>query len=291
MEERLNCKKANQSILIGDFLAQQGILPVKVSGNTQSYFSPIREKERTPSFIVNTKQNTFYDFGTGTRGTLIDLAIIIWRCTVGDALSRLESSEIRSRSDIFSFQKPILNDEPSKVDFKIHDLTSSNLIKYLSMRGIRLSVAEKYCKEIVYKVKDKNYYSIAFKNIEGGYETRNQYFKGCIGKKSISIINENSNEVSLFEGFFDMLSAITIWPFVQDNTLIVLNSLTQIDKAISRIHEMKVRQLLLFLDNDPSGAAATEKLKMEFRRSIDISPTYSSHKDVNELLVGSKNGN
>ena len=62
----MNCQKINQ-IPINQFLFSLNIGPVKISGGTLRYFSPLR-KESTPSFDVSLTKNVWIDRGTGEGG-------------------------------------------------------------------------------------------------------------------------------------------------------------------------------------------------------------------------------
>jgi hypothetical protein len=67
-------------------------------------------------------------------------------------------------------------------------ISSFALERYLVLRRIPIDVAKQYCKEVLYKLNDKKYYGIGFKNDAGGYELRNQYHKGSSPPKNITTI-------------------------------------------------------------------------------------------------------
>ncbi len=70
---------------------------------------------------------------------------------------------------------------------KIQDLDNQALIQYLLKRGIERKTAAPYVKEIYYSLMGKEYFALAFPNLSGGYELRNPYFQGTLGKKDISL--------------------------------------------------------------------------------------------------------
>ena len=85
---------------------------------------------------------------------------------------------------------PILTQiETGKMD-KVHiqDLSYPVLMSYLRSRHVNADIGKRYCKEIWYTFKGKQYYGIAFPNIRDGYELRNPYYKGCLGVKDIPLI-------------------------------------------------------------------------------------------------------
>lgn len=91
----MNCRQIN-NIPFGKVLAMQGYSPIKETAKELWYLSPFRE-ERTPSFKVNIGSNTFFDFGEGIGGTIIDFWCRYQRCDVKTAICQLSSS--------FSFPK------------------------------------------------------------------------------------------------------------------------------------------------------------------------------------------
>ena len=54
--------------------------------------------------------------------------------------------------------------------------------------------------------KEKIYSAIGFKNNAGGYELRNEYFKGSSSPKCVTYLDNKADKISVFEGFFDFLS-------------------------------------------------------------------------------------
>ena len=145
-------------------------------------------------------------------------------------------------------------------------------------------------KEVYYSQNNKTYFSLAFKNDSGGYETRNPYFKGCIGSKDITTIKGiDSSKLSIFEGFMDYFSVLEyqqIDGFKSD--VIVLNSLANKSKIYDILNSIKYNKIYLFLDNDQAGIEA----KLEFfninENCIDCSKIYKNFKDFNDFLVSKK---
>ncbi len=87
------------------------------------------------------------------------------------------------------------------------------LCSYLRRRRIDKNIADKFCHEVVFKMsdKEKEYIAIGFKNNVGGFELRNEYFKGSSHPKNVTYLdNKTTNNITVFEGFFDFLSYQTI---------------------------------------------------------------------------------
>jgi hypothetical protein len=87
-------------------------------------------------------------------------------------------------------------------------ISSLVLILYLDRRKISLSLAEKYCSEIIFRIYNKTYVALRFKNASGGNELRNELFEGSNTPKGItrfknrskiyaSISSCSSNEIRL----------------------------------------------------------------------------------------------
>ena len=61
-----------KSVSIYNWMKENNYGIGSIKGKNVFYFSPLR-LEKTPSFVVNTKDNLWYDFGTGRGGNLINL--------------------------------------------------------------------------------------------------------------------------------------------------------------------------------------------------------------------------
>lgn len=71
---------------------------------------------------------------------------------------------------------------------QIDILSSETIVKYLDKMKISKIIAKKECKEILFRYKGKEHNVLAFVNISGWYEVRNDYISGYIGKKDISYV-------------------------------------------------------------------------------------------------------
>jgi hypothetical protein len=151
-----------------------------------------------------------------------------------------------------------------------------------------LDLASLHCKQVDCELNSKIYTAIGFPNRAGGYELRNQYFKGSSAPKDITFIDNASTDVSVLEGFFDYLSLLV---FHQNEKLpltnfLVLNSLSLFEKA--RLQLDKHSAVNLFLDRDTAGMKLTQRAKALGTKYIDQSGTFQGSKDLNEWLVKSK---
>ena len=108
------------------------------------------------------------------------------------------------------------------------------------VRGIDLAVASPYLRHIRYEVGGREYSAIGFPNRAGGYELRgDKTFKGTIAPKDISVIAGRASNAPLciFEGFVDFLSLLTMKGEETISPSIVLNSVSNIHRAVAYLHE------------------------------------------------------
>ena len=258
-------------ISIRDFLARRGIQPKYERNGYGMYLSPLRE-ERTPSFKVDYVRNLWYDFGLGEGGTLLTLVMRLERCDRYAAIRILSSGEIRqAESTSLSsgiYERPavggvspvlrpaavpalrILSDAP---------LRHPALVGYLASRGIVLSVAAAFCREVRYEVNGRAFFAVGFRNDAGGWELRSARFKGGSSPKHITTIDNRSDTVIAFEGFMDFLAYLSLkHPERLHIDAAVLNSVVNLPKAIPFLSRHPV--IHAFFDNDEAGRKTTSDL-------------------------------
>jgi len=156
-----------------------------------------------------------------------------------------------------------------------------------------LDIARQYCQEVEFELYTKKHLAIGFKNNSGGYELRNHYFKGSSTPKDPRLILQNdSTDIIVFEGFFSFLSFQSIQqtaikntidlPIMQTNIL-VLNSLSFFEKCRQQMEEYN--NIHLFLDRDKIGMKRTEEALQWSGKYIDQSLCYKKYKDLNDCLI------
>ena len=280
----MNIKQA-KNILLTELLARLNVFPAKISGDLSMYFA-INREEIVPSLSVSLKKNTALDFGTGKVYDSISLVQEIKKCSVSEALKIISEMDFSS-----SFQK---QDNLEKIEEKNYnilvvkdEISHPALIQYLLNR--KVWEQRKFLKEIHYRMNDKNYFGIGFKNDSGGYEIRNKYSKICLGKKDVSMIKNGSENLKIFEGFFDFLSFKNIEKSLSDekSDYIILNSVSMISKIKSLLENHK--NIGLYFDNDEAGNRAVETLKKEFENVEDDRILYKDFKDLNDWAISSPN--
>nr|WP_290929190.1 toprim domain-containing protein [Haliscomenobacter sp.] len=161
-------------------------------------------------------------------------------------------------------------------------------LPYIAQRGIDEAVAKLYLKEVhfINTNTGKNYFAAGIKNVSGGYEIRNPYFKSSIGKKDLSFVpgEEGRGVVSVFEGIMDFLTYLTEEKRLRmPEDVIILNSISFLQRAKSYLQARRYTRILTFFDNDRTGELATEDFLSSFPSGVVIpqNQRYSGFVDYN----------
>lgn len=290
----MNIDTAKQ-IPISDYLHSLGYSPIKQQGNSLWYKSPFRE-EKEPSFKVNTDLNLWFDFGLGRGGNILSLAKELYSTdSLPYLLEKIASQSPHIRPVDFSFRHQ--RSEPSFQHLEVRELSHPALLRYLQGREINVALAKIECKELHFTNNGKPFFAIGFPNIDGGYEVRNSFFKGCIAPKSITHIRqqgEPKDTCFVFEGFMDYLSFLTIrvekspnMPCLDGQDYLMLNSTSKVNKAIDTLGGYE--HIHCMLDNDGAGWKATNAIRNEYSYRVrDSSFLYKGYNDLNEYLCGER---
>ena len=275
----MNCKQANTQISIRNVLESFSLFPSKDNSKAAFYFAFDRE-EKTPSLFVNFVKNIAFDFGTGKKYDVISLVQGIKQCSVSQALEYLSQFNFSFKEQMYNITR-----DGSKYEIlSISEVKHNALIQYLKERRIENNID--LLKEIHYKISDKKYFGIGFKNDTGGYEIRNKYSKICIGRKDITTIKNNSSMLRIFEGFMDYLSFIQMkkTPEEQLSDYVILNSVSMIFKIEKIIDSHE--KIELYFDNDEAGNRATNEVRQLNPYVEDNRILYQNYKDLNDFIMG-----
>lgn len=284
--QKLKAKDIKENYSLADFLDRLGCGPPKRVRNELVYLSPIRNSDTTPSFSVNDKQGTWYDFGEGRGGNIIDLGLLLWPNIPFSKVLENIVSHHGALTGNYKRQLQI-DKEPKYEILDVKELGSNAAImNYLESRGIA-SVAEGRLKEIYYYVEDENkkqnkFFAAGWQNETGAWEIRNLNFKGSLGHKGISFIPNSEKRLSVFEGFFDYLSWLTENKFAPDSVL-VLNSTSLLPAGIAKARNFS--QVDIYFDHDQTGRNATSNFAAEIPWAVDRSAVYAGYNDYNQLIV------
>ena len=275
----MNCKQANTQISIRNVLESFSLFPSKDNSKTAFYFAFDRE-EKTPSLFVNFVKNIAFDFGTGKKYDIVSLVQDIKLCSVSEALEYLSLFDFSFNEQIYNITK----DESKYEILSISEVKHNALIQYLKERRIENNIH--LLKEIHYKISNKEYFGIGFKNDANGYEVRNKYSKICIGRKDITTIKNNSSSLRIFEGFMDYLSFKQMEKTLKKalSDYVILNSVTMIFKIEKIIDSYE--KIELYFDNDEAGNRATNEVKQLNPYVEDNRILYQNYKDLNDFIMG-----
>lgn len=279
-----------KKIPIENLLSQAGVSPSKKTGEELWYHSPLTKRDKTPSFKVNRLLNTWYDFSIGKGGTIIDLVCTMYNESVKDALQRLSKENHSQLSMPLPSLKKNQISQPKNTLLLVTDIHSTSLISYLEKRAINLSIACQYLKEVHFQSQNKNsYYAVAINNMNGGYEYRNEFMQGSVGsEKSITYIQgKNSENIVIFEGFFDFLSFLTHHDYKSfQSSIVILNSVSLKQSALKLLKSKNYKKAYFFLDNDNSGKDCLSFFQEKYDKPcLDKSYLYKGYKDYNEYYI------
>jgi len=282
-------------VSIMDFLNRLGFHPQSKSANELIFLSPLRDSDTTPSFSVNNKLDVWFDHGMGKGGNIIDFALLYWKGLsfpeviqkIQDTCNLVIPENIPTKCNS---NRKRLKSAIKIPNYKIETIKpyggNEIINSYLNSRGV-LKAAAYHISEVYYYVEDekklrKHFFAAGWQNELGGWEVRNKYFKGCLGKKAITFIKCDPKHLAVFEGFFNFLSWLTDNP---DSTksIIVLNSLSLLD---SGIHKAKsYSHIDLYFDRDKAGFTAFQTWLKALPYSIDRSSIYDGYNDYNDKIV------
>lgn len=276
-----------KNIPIADYLHARGIQPVKKYGSYALYNAPYRE-DHNASMKVDFARNLWFDFGLGKGGSIIDLVMLLQGCNAHEAISHLAGNNLSFHSATPPKEKVAALSPSARHILGISEELPPHLQRYLQEeRKIDLSLAKPYLRSVCYEVGGRTYIAIGFANRAGGYELRDdKTFKGTIAPKDISVIAGDANNVPhcIFEGFMDFLSYLTM-KGKEIAPCIVLNSVSNVHRAVTYIREHHIDCVRAFLDNDEAGRRAMQVLQSAGMSAEDMSRHYGGYKDLNEYHV------
>ena len=223
----MNCKQFN-TIPLEEVLQILGHLPTKQNEKEAWFLNPFAT-ENQASFKINKNMNYWYLHSEGIGGNNVDFMKKYLNASVKEVLEWAEQNffSFQYQNNSNTKQKALAN---NYTIIEVKDIQHQALLEYLKSRKVENQL--EFLKEIHYRMNDKNYFGIGFKNDSGGYEIRNKYSKICLGKKDVSMIKNGSENLKIFEGFFDFLSFKNIEKSLSDekSDYIILNSVSMISK-------------------------------------------------------------
>ena len=277
----MNCKQFN-TIPLEEVLQILGHLPTKQTEKEAWFLNPFAN-ENHASFKLDKRNNIWFLHSEGIGGNNTDFMMKYLKASVKEVLEWAEKQNFSSFHQQKDYHKKEELPTNNYTIIELKDIQHPALLEYLKFRKVENQTA--FLKEIHYQMNDKNYFGIGFKNDSGGYEIRNKYSKICLGKKDVSTIKNDSENLKIFEGFFDFLSFKNVENFLEKepSDYIILNS-------VSMIHNIKnslgnYENIELYFDNDEAGNLAVEMIKNENKNAEDCRVLYSDFKDLNDWMI------
>ncbi len=286
----MNASQIKTSISISDYLSSIGLEPAHKNGNQWLYHSPLH-RDNKPSFSVNTQKDVWNDFSAGQGGDIITLVKLLHHTDTSGAIAALSGTS--DSKPVFSFhQQNSSCTEAAKITvLHLQPIRNNALIEYLNFRQIPLHIARKYLAEAYFTTDQiKRFFALAFRNDQEGFALRNKFWKGASSPAYFTTIPGKWNDqVNVFEGFFDFLSALAYYKIESlKRDCIVLNSTSHLNSALPTLEHYP--RINLFFDNDPAGIQAAEKIRTCNKNVVDYSEIiYPGNKDFNEFLTSKRN--
>ncbi len=289
-----------KAIPIADYLHACGIKPAKRYNGYALYHAPYRE-DPNASLKVDFRQNLWHDYGTSQGGSIIDLVMKMRGYSAYEAIAHLAKGKATTlapssfhREAHIGQRRDEQRPNNTRRILSINEALPLHLQSYLrEVRKIDLAVASPYLHHVRYEVGGREYSAIGFPNRAGGYELRDdKIFKGTIAPKDISVIAGQANNAPLciFEGVMDFLSLLTMKGKEAISPSIVLNSVSNIHRAVAYLHEKDIDSVRAFFDNDPAGRQALQAIQSTGIKVEDMSRHYSRYKDLNEYHIAQRTG-
>ena len=275
-----------KAIPIADYLHACGIKPAKRYNGYALYHAPYRE-DPNASLKVDFRQNLWHDYGTSQGGSIIDLVMKMRGCSAYGAIAHLAEGKATTlapssfhREAHIGQRRDEQRPNNTRRILSINEALPLHLQSYLrEVRKIDLAVASPYLHHVRYEVGGREYSAIGFPNRAGGYELRDdKIFKGTIAP------------LCIFEGVMDFLSLLTMKGKEAISPSIVLNSVSNIHRAVAYLHEKGIDSVRAFFDNDPAGRQALQAIQSTGIKVEDMSRHYSRYKDLNEYHIAQRTG-
>jgi DNA primase len=275
----MNCSQFN-TIPLEEVLQNLGHQPTKQNEKEAWFLNPFGP-EKHASFKLNKRLNIWYLFSEGIGGNNIDFMKKFLIASISEVLVWADNQNFSS----FQHQKKtsIQNETKNHEMTEVKEIQHPALLEYIKKRKVENQT--EFLKEIHYRMYDKNYFGIGFKNDSDGFEIRNAYSKICLGKKDISTIENDSKNLRIFEGFFDFLSFKNVENYLEKepSDYIILNSVSMVNKIKNEMENYE--NIELYFDNDDAGNRAVEIIKKENQKAEDCRVLYSDFKDLNDWLI------
>ena len=261
-----------------------------------------REKEASVSIQYKDGKWLWYDFGALEGGDWIDLYRRITGSDFKEAVSTLmELSNVAytpnawTREPNFGRKSKTSSLWPAKTtEFEELEKTPllelqeppEDLAEYLELKGFMpyweqiKEIPELYY--LRYRRGNREYSGLATKTTAGTWIIKNKHGTYVSQQPSgISIWQGDSSRVLVVEGFTDAI-ALRLYFRFRNDTIVILNGLGNLDKAVEVIKHLSPKEVLIALDLDEKGIEGRKKLVKEIPGAKQV---YFYGKDPAEYLL------
>ena len=274
----ISFNQLNQIGLV-DFLASIGIQPKKRKAWRYYYCSPLAgHPAHRATFIVNRRSNRWRETITRQSGALIDLAVQLYHCTIGELTATLRSASPVPQTGPLE----ALDHTPLVTIDKTHPIRSTYLERHLWECRIPLHVAHRYLMEAWYRRDDNTFHALAFPNNVGGFEVfdRNRHFR--VPPLGLTLITHQSQDIAIFRNVFDLLTfaALFTGPVQKFPDFLILNApipFQTVQQIIMSYHHKH-----LFLPNDAAGTAFVNQATLTLQNYHDHRTLYAGYPTMND---------
>jgi len=244
--------------------------PGKREGRCFKFRSPFRD-ERTPSFAIYPESNTWFDFGLGEGGDIVNLFMRLYNCSYREALCEIEALVLSPEfsGENRTHENPSNGDAPQTRNYSV-TIKSTKVEEYFRSVGLSLPPGTG---AFLAKLKGNDY--IAFpcpdKRNPTGLECRAikdvEPRRLSLFKKDVWFYERKNNHIAITESIFDCLAMSSL--VRGEYSLLALNGLGNKNKAINFVKRINPRFVFIALDNDTHGAGqkVQEELERVFKES------------------------
>jgi DNA primase len=292
MSNLLTAKELKERGSIVELLSRLGYQPVPKRGREKMYVSMLRKDDTDPSFSVNDELGVWFDHGTGKGGNIIDFGLAYWKHLGFNEVVRKLQDTCQIEPGAATAIRP---EKKARVPYHVVEQvkplgTHPAITTYLKTRGI-FETAKKCLREVYYYLEDdegvrKHFFAAGWQNESSGWEVRNKFFKGCIGRKDVTVIRGHEKKAAIFEGFIDYLS----WRFENpgaDHSIIVLNTITMLTRGVEKAKAYS--SIDIYFDRDKQGFLATKEFLKSLPYATDRSKAYEGYNDYNDKIKAQLN--
>lgn len=288
--KRLAEKIKNELSVLDYFFSLEKMGLLKFEGKTGKEFFFGFIDQRTGSISINESNNLWFDHSSGQGGDIIKAVQVFENKSFYDAIQKLSANTPIEN-------KIIRKKQVQKNNYEIIrevEISHPALKEYIISRGLEPDGVAAFCKELHWKHNENSYFGIGLKNDNGGWGVRSKLFKGNLISSGISTlrIGDRVGGIKIFEGMFDFLSFVKLYP--QESFLAkILNSTSNFSlKLMEEINqESAVNKwpVDLYLDIDEAGDEKTKKALEVITSANDRRSLYEGYGDLNEMVKWKEN--